>query len=381
MAEQVLMMIHGLAAAAAKYGFFLHRWIQVVNVMIYKKPGCVELDKLRVIHLFEADLNLMIGILFGRRAMHHQVDNHLLNPAQFGRPGGECQDSAITKVLHNLISSMTHTPMGKFESDATACFDREIMKFVLTCYHSTGAPLGPLTMWEKVLYNVVHKVKTGFGLSKGGYAFTPDSPIYGPGQGSRRGPGSCSTMTSLLIDGIPRLCHGIQFTDPSQQLEYTATVSMFVDDASNSTNNFLSWLYQVPDLEELVEMTRHDSQTWERFLWTSGGLLNLVKCAYYILAWNFDAEGRASHVTKPEIPALRLTSGNNINMAPVKLLNFNETHTYLGNHLATGMLMKDAFTALTTTATPFSSRLLCSDLSKRDTWVAYFAVFVPSMPS
>jgi hypothetical protein len=37
MAGQVLMMIHGLAAATAKHGFFLHRWIQVVNTMIYKK--------------------------------------------------------------------------------------------------------------------------------------------------------------------------------------------------------------------------------------------------------------------------------------------------------------------------------------------------------
>jgi hypothetical protein len=45
------------------------------------------------------------------------------------------------------------------------------MTFFLTCYHSTGAPLGPLKMWEKVLYNVVHKVKTGFGITKASYAF------------------------------------------------------------------------------------------------------------------------------------------------------------------------------------------------------------------
>jgi hypothetical protein len=55
MAEHILVVIHGLAVTAARHGFYLHRWIQVVNVMIYKKPGCVELDKLRVIHLFEAD--------------------------------------------------------------------------------------------------------------------------------------------------------------------------------------------------------------------------------------------------------------------------------------------------------------------------------------
>jgi hypothetical protein len=33
---------------------------------------------------------MIIGILFGRRAMYHQVDNRLLNTSQFGRPGGKC---------------------------------------------------------------------------------------------------------------------------------------------------------------------------------------------------------------------------------------------------------------------------------------------------
>jgi hypothetical protein len=263
MAEQILQMIHGLASSAARLGFYLYRWIHVVNVMIYKKPGCIELDRLRLIHLFEADFNLIIGILFGRQAMYHQVDNRLLNTSQFGRPGGECPNASITKVFHNLtLLSLTHTPMGQFENDATACFDREVMKFVLACYHSTGAPLGPLKMWEQVLYNIVHKVKTGFGLSNEGYIFSSDSPIYGPGQGSRGGPGSCATMTSVLIDGMPRLCNGLQFTNPAQQLQYTATVKMFIDDISNCTNRFLSWLHEPPQLDEVVEMTRHDSQTW-----------------------------------------------------------------------------------------------------------------------
>jgi hypothetical protein len=33
--------------------------------MIYEKAGVLELDELRVIHLFEADFNLLIGLLFG----------------------------------------------------------------------------------------------------------------------------------------------------------------------------------------------------------------------------------------------------------------------------------------------------------------------------
>jgi hypothetical protein len=144
MAEAILETIHGLAAMAARQGFYIRRWTKVVNVMIYNKAGYIELDKLRVIHLFEADFNLMVGILFGRRTMYHQVDKKLLNPAQFGCPGGECPDVSISKVIHNLICLFTRTPMGQFESEVKACFDQEVMKFVLTCYQSNGAPMGPL---------------------------------------------------------------------------------------------------------------------------------------------------------------------------------------------------------------------------------------------
>jgi hypothetical protein len=168
-ATQILHLIHGLATQAALNGFYLRRWTQVVNVMIYKNPGYIELDRLWVIHLFEADFNLLVGVYFGRRAMYHQVDGNLLHEGQFGKPGGECQDAAISKVLHNMISIFTKTPMGKFESDATACFDREVMNFVFACYRSHGAPMGPLQIWEQVLLNVVHRVKTAYGTSIAGF--------------------------------------------------------------------------------------------------------------------------------------------------------------------------------------------------------------------
>jgi hypothetical protein len=286
---------------AATRGFYLRRWIQVINVMIYKKPGVIELDKLRVIHLFEADFNLLVGVYFGQRAMHHQVDRNLIHQGQFGKPGSECQDAALSKVLHNLMVFFTQTPMGQFESDATACFDREVMNFVFTCFHSHGAPIGPLRMWEQVLYHVVHRVKTAHGLSTATYEFSAESPTHGPGQGSRGGPASCSTMTSLLIEGMDRLCHGLTFSDPSQAHQYSTTTNMFIDDASNCTNAFLDWLYYPSELAEVVSMLQQDSQTWERLLWTSGGLLNLTKCLYYVFAWTFDVEGRAKQVPAASI--------------------------------------------------------------------------------
>jgi hypothetical protein len=127
--------------------------------------------------------------------MYHQVDHGLIHEGQFGKPGGECQDAAFSKVLTNLVSNFSKTPTGQFESDATACFDRAVMRFVFLCFKSAGAPMGPLRMWEQALSNVVHRVKTAFGLSKASYAYSVDSPIHGPGQGFRGARGFCSTMT------------------------------------------------------------------------------------------------------------------------------------------------------------------------------------------
>jgi hypothetical protein len=194
-AEQILRIIHGLASKAAQLGFYLRRWLRVVNVMIYKKANYLELDRLRVIHLFEADFNLLVGVLFGRRAMYYQVDKKLFHPGQYGRPSGECQDAALLKVLHNHLATYTHTALGQFESDATACFDRMVMNFVLLCFRTNGVPMGPLRMWEQTLYHIIHQVKTAYGTTDSSYCYTPDSPIIGPGQGSRGGPAACSTIT------------------------------------------------------------------------------------------------------------------------------------------------------------------------------------------
>ena len=69
MAQSILEVIHGLALVAISQGFYLKRWEDVIEIMIYKEPANITLEKLRVIHLFEADFNLLIGILFGRRTM------------------------------------------------------------------------------------------------------------------------------------------------------------------------------------------------------------------------------------------------------------------------------------------------------------------------
>jgi hypothetical protein len=66
--------------------------------MIFKEPGNTKIHRLRVIHLYEADLNLILGVKW-RALTHHGIDNHLFSPWQFGGlPGRDALSPVFLKT-------------------------------------------------------------------------------------------------------------------------------------------------------------------------------------------------------------------------------------------------------------------------------------------
>jgi hypothetical protein len=187
-------------------------------------------------------------------------------------------------------------------------------------------------------------------------------------------------ITSPLIEGMDKLCHGISFSDPLQSIQYKSTVSMFIDDASNATNSFLKWLHEPPDDSLVVTMLQHDAQRWERLLWSTGGLLNLLKCLFYIMSWEFDAEGHAS-LKKQSTPPhpLQPTCGTAPDLHSVKQYDSSEARRYLGDWISCSLQMTTALSVLQENATRYARRVLTSPLSKRNEWIAYHTVFIPSI--
>ena len=242
--------------------------------------------------------------------MHHAADHKLIHKGQYGQPGGDYIDTVFSKILHNLMATLTKTAMGQFKSDAASCFDRIVMLFAILDFITTGAPLAAATMWLKTLSHGVHSVKTGFGLTKGSYSSSTEHPLVRPGQGSKGGPAACSMITSPLLKVMDKLATGISFTEPLQQLQYATKALMFIDDNTNYSNHFLSWLHKPPTTTTLRDTLEHDAQIWERLLWTSGGLLKLPKCLFYLMHWSFDDEGKATLTDKKYLPDMHLTSGD-----------------------------------------------------------------------
>ena len=195
-ARDILTLMVQMLALAREKGFILERWIKAINVMIYKKPCVFLIEKLGIIHLFEANYNLVIGTIFIRRALYSGVENHSLHSSQWAQPGRQCSDVVIMRELTLGVSKITKTHLAGSKNDASTCYDRIVMNLVLEVFDPMRAPTGPIRLQEETLLRVVHCLKTGFGTSAASYTSNAIQQS-GPRQQCRTGHLGCGELASF----------------------------------------------------------------------------------------------------------------------------------------------------------------------------------------
>ena len=67
------------------------------------------------------------------------------------------------------------------------------------------------------LYIINHYIKPGYVTSTPKYSYSPESPIIGPGQGSKGAMEACTTMTSPLLQAMDKLVHEVFFCSPNKK--------------------------------------------------------------------------------------------------------------------------------------------------------------------
>ena len=102
-------------------------WTTTVMVCLEKIPGHPRTDKIRIIHLYEADYNLLLKLLWGQRLVQNTERLAAYSDSQYGsRPGRSAIDAAAIRDQAFEFSRITRNPMGLIDNDATACYDRII---------------------------------------------------------------------------------------------------------------------------------------------------------------------------------------------------------------------------------------------------------------
>jgi hypothetical protein len=231
-------------------------------------------------------------MIFGRRMVHSAEQQNHLQEGQWGsRPGRSTHNALLHKIMSYEITRLTRTPLATFDNNVKSCYDRIIMVFALMLCQKHGVPQSVCTMAASTLLLSEYSIKAKYGISTETYSSTAANPIHGPGHGSRMAPALWIIIYCLLFDAMAQLCTGAEFCNPRQTTSHQRTGDGFVDDVTNFYNfGLVSMLLQDFDFRDLAAGLQTKAQTWERLLYSTGGQLELTKCLYYLMIFDFQPD-------------------------------------------------------------------------------------------
>jgi hypothetical protein len=362
---------------AVQSGISVPRWSNAVNVMIEKDSGKPKINRLRIIHLFEADLNFFLKLQWGHRLVRRAMDLNLLHDGQHGSipRRSALNPIMLTQLTTDLCRILKHD-YARFDNDASACYDRIIIALAMLAARKCGMPIHAIRTHADALFFMRYAVKTIYGISEETYHGTVFEPLFGTGQGSGASPSAWLTLVVILLQTLDRIVPDrINFSSPKGDLHHSRLVDAFVDDtylgftSSSNTATF----------ESLVTRLQDIAQKWERLLHLSGGKLNLAKCSWYIMRWEWEKGRPILRPILPNDPPLTLKQGNSEGLSTIRRTNLEDSQRMLGVFLNPLGDFGDHIKYLKSKADTFAHRLMSPRLTSSDVRIFHRTTYIPSM--
>ena len=302
--NEIFLSLYHIAIATLRAGETLDRWRQVQSSMLEKDPGKPFINRLRVIHLYEADYNMLLKLLWSRKLTWRAHLDGTLHEAQAGsRPGKRAIDLVIFKEHKYLYSRLSRTPLLTMDNDAKACYDRIICNLAMMISQYFGMPAEACSMHAKTIKNMEFHLKTALGVSNEFYKHTSAIPVHGSGQGSCASPTLWLIISTILMRCLDRNTSGMAMVPIQKDGQILmSSIDGFVDDTSLFTNI----PFHQTDMHEAMRHLQVATENWAELLAASGGKLELSKCFYYVLQWKFNEDGDQIPMTIHEQDLLQL---------------------------------------------------------------------------
>ena len=205
---KIFKVLYQIAMLALLTGNTLERWQTVHSSMIEKDAGKPFIHRLRVIHIYEADYNLLLKLLWSRRLTWNSHINNTLHKSQSGScPGRRVIEVVVFKEHKYLYARQTRTTLMTMDNDAKACYDRVICNLAMMTSRYFGMPINACKMQANTLKAMKFHVRTTMGISNDHYTHTQATPVHGSGQGSCASPAIWLLISSILMrcldDAVP----------------------------------------------------------------------------------------------------------------------------------------------------------------------------------
>ena len=145
-------------------------------------------DKLRIIQLFEADFNLALKYILGRKLLYHGEDQCINSTQTHGsQPGRSTHDALSITTLAYDLARLERTTLVSILNDAAGCYDRMLHNLMTVTTRRMGCPKEAALCHVRVLTKMKHFIKTANGTSTEFIQASESLPLSGCGQGNGGG--------------------------------------------------------------------------------------------------------------------------------------------------------------------------------------------------
>jgi hypothetical protein len=363
---------------AIDHCFVPKRWNHVNNIMLEKSPGNPYLPKLRIIQITEKDENLLMGILFGRRLTQYgEMISAFGNEQGGSRADRQTGEISLYKHFMYSISRTTITDLASFDNDAKSCYDRIVMTVASLAAQRIGITQSACELLIKTLQSHKHHISTHYGESKEFFTTTASNPIHGPGQGGKCSSAIWMIISTLLMECMENKSDGAIFSDPHNQQVVQQRMTGFVDDTTHWINNDIR---QVTTGDNIITKMSNAAQYWEQLLHASGGKLELTKCFFYHMKWNFDSEGvpTLGEIDDQHRTTTITDSGTNTDIQ-INAVSCHQSHRTLGIMESPSGNNLDEYQRLLDKAQSMARRIAMASLTKHDASILYYTMYLPAL--
>ena len=258
------------------------------------------------------------------------------------------------------------------DKDAAACYDRQTAFFANITGRKYGQHRKVCIIQGRTLEEAKYRLRTKLRISDQVMQHTILLPWFGTGQGA----GGSSTIwlceSSEIIDIFESQASGATYTSPDGSVSLTIFILSFVDDVKTRTNDFTA--HPQPSIQEIATQASADSQLWHNLLNAINQSLQVTKCKYHLLHFDFLPSGEPQ-IVEDKQPPVELQVYDKQDQ-PIKLTHVpsSKAITYLGCQKAIGN-QSDQYNATKKRCDDYARVINCSQLQRHETHRFYEGIY------